>query len=44
MSHAYAVSHSRTLKALPTAHIQAATGTVRRGSVTPILSLGCEHD
>ncbi len=45
MSHAYAVSHSKGPSgALPTAHIQAATGTVRRGSVTLILSLGSDHD
>jgi hypothetical protein len=32
------------MKALPTAHIQAATGQIASGSVTPILSLGFEHD
>ena len=45
MSHAYAVSPlERPLAAMPTAHIQAATGRYVGGSVTTMLSLGCEHD
>jgi hypothetical protein len=45
MSHAYAVSHSNgPLGALPTAHIQAATGHIASGSVASILSLGFRHD